>query len=92
MKKTIWFVVGAIIGVFLVRELYFNPVNHLAWDMFWEGIMEQRKVDYQSIDYSVLFSSQTFLITSAGFFMGGAVGVAFEHLLIVIDRFTDEKK
>ena len=86
--KTIMFIVGATLGVLLVRELYFSPINHIAWDMFWSAIM---RGEGQYLDPAVMLESETFRISSAGFITGGVFGALAGAAFQGMEAFMNEE-
>lgn len=61
------FVVGGIIGVAIIRAFFLDPIEQMAWSMFWRGIAHGDLMDARTV-----FQSSTFLKCLAGFLLAGA--------------------
>ena len=68
--RGIAFVVGSIVGVFIVRALFLDPVQIIGWDMFWNGISNGKMMNPEAV-----LKSETFLKCVGGFVVGGLLGV-----------------
>jgi len=70
MKVIIFFFAG-LIGVFFVKAFFFDNIEHIAWNMFWNTI-----ANGNSKIFSVgIFNSATFLKSFFGFGIFGFAGL-----------------
>jgi hypothetical protein len=67
------FIVGGIIGVAIVRAFFLDPIEQMAWSMFWQGVAHGDFMDSRTV-----LQSSTFLKCLTGFLLAGAAtGVGF---------------
>lgn len=58
--------IGGIIGILLVRLFFLDPIEEIAWDMFWSGLGNGRMMDLE-----IVFTSETFAKCAGGFAIAG---------------------
>jgi hypothetical protein len=61
---------GAIFGVMVVRTFLFDPVESMAWSMFWAALFEGNLIGLDA-----LLESTTFWKVAGGALYGGILGL-----------------
>jgi hypothetical protein len=77
MRVALGFVVGGLVGVFLIRALFLDPFEEIGWRIFWQGL--GRGAD---MNWGMVLQSATFLKCLTGFALVGAtagVSVYFQQ-------------
>lgn len=70
MNRSVLFVIGgAILGVMVARTFVFDPIEVLAWSMFWSALFEGNLMSP-----GALLESTTFWKSVGGAVLGGAAG------------------
>ncbi len=69
MKKVL-LIIGAIVGVIIVRAFFLDPIQEMGWGIFWNGLSEGELMDVE-----MLFQSKTFLKCVVGAVAGGVIGL-----------------
>ncbi len=78
--RALLFLLGGVIGVFLVRGIFLDQVEIIGWELFWRGLSSGRSMNWGNI-----FQSATFLKCAAGFLIVGIIGFS------VAKRITKKK-
>ena len=68
--KTLYAVIGAVIGLALVRAFWLDQIELIAWEIFWSEFGNSR-----NIKLSKVLQSQTFLKCTAGIVVGTVAGL-----------------
>jgi len=61
--------IGGVIGIFIVKEFFLNPIQIAGWKMFWGSLP-----DAGFVDIKTALSSKTFLKSALGFTVGAVIG------------------
>lgn len=78
--KWIGLIIGAIVGVFLVRIFFLDQIETIAWELFWEEVFSG-KFSGSKEEMNTILSSNTFLKCSVGFVLGGFIGFILPRFL-----------
>lgn len=73
-NKALYFVIGGIVGVFIVRGFFFDTLEGIGWRLFWEGVKRGEGMNLETI-----LNSATFAKTLAGFLIGGMIATFIDH-------------
>jgi len=75
-KVTIIFlsIVGGLIGIFVVYSIVLNPVEQIAWKLFWAGL-EYQFINLDENTVNEVLKSSTFRKVLIGFIIGGITGM-----------------
>jgi hypothetical protein len=61
------FLIGGVVGVLVVRGFFLDPLEEIAWRIFWESLGRG------GFDLEVVLQSRTFAKSLTGFAVGGLV-------------------
>ena len=69
--KVIFVVVGAVVGLLVVRGFMLDPIEEMGWRMFWDAFF---KGDIGSDGMGTVFKSATFAKSAMGIAVGCVLG------------------
>ncbi|MEK7538490.1 MAG: hypothetical protein AAB552_01475 [Patescibacteria group bacterium] len=69
--KAVFVVVGAVVGLFFVRGFMFDPIEEIAWRMFWHELFKGN-IDINGV--GKILASATFIKSVVGIAVGGVLG------------------
>ncbi len=64
-----FFLAGGLVGMAVTYSLVLNPIEQIAWQMFWTGLENGRQV----FDSETILKSSTFFKLATGALVGGVV-------------------
>ncbi len=69
-------IVGAVVGVIIVRMFFLNFIQVTGWNLFWKNLFR-----FNFDQFRLIFKSATFGKCFLGFLLGGAAGAAVGYFL-----------
>lgn len=69
--KVIFVVVGAVVGLLLVRVFMLDTIEEIGWRMFWDALF---KGNISTKGIRMVFESATFTKSAIGMVVGGILG------------------
>lgn len=69
-------IIGAVLGVAVVRFFFLNPIQIAGWNLFWQNLSR-----FNFDMFKLIFRSATFGKCLVGFLIGGAAGALVGFML-----------
>ena len=69
-NRGLFFVIGGVAGVLVVRGFFLDTLEEIGWRLFWEGI---KRGEIMNLD--TVLQSATFAKSLVGFLIGGFLGI-----------------
>ncbi|MBN2546895.1 MAG: hypothetical protein JXB50_13930 [Spirochaetes bacterium] len=69
-------IVGAVVGVIIVRLFFLNSIQVIGWNLFWKNLFR-----FNFDQFRLIFKSATFGKCLLGFLIGGGAGAAAGYFL-----------
>ncbi|MDP2208844.1 MAG: hypothetical protein Q8K98_08730 [Bacteroidota bacterium] len=66
IRFALFFLAGAVLGIIIVRGFFLDPIEEIAWRLFWEGLGRGKLIDAGTV-----VKSATFAKCIAGIVIGG---------------------